>query len=170
MSLEIGYVPEVQRLLDAITPFLPSERPEPAHWITTPDGDLGHEWCASCGYYKLRNLRRHDKERRDDYQLDGGYRTENDCFVSCESCGKPLDVTPTDYCINECLRNFEDGGFYEEAQATAFELVEILDRFEFRYEKEGVQRKEGRQTAIRIAYKFISPKLEADNRLGPNAI
>ncbi|WP_040616188.1 hypothetical protein [Roseibium sp. TrichSKD4] len=149
------YVTEVEELQARLKPFLPTERPEPACWISTPDGDEGNEWCGTCGYYKVRNLRRRDRRRQGDYFLDGGWRAECDHFPCCAGCGVELDIIPTDYCIEELICNFERSGFYQDSQATAFEIDEILEIVNYRYD-DNQAKEERRRAAVKIAARFLS--------------
>lgn len=155
MALENGYVPEVCALIEQLAPFLPKERPEPAHWISTPDGDLGNEWCGDCGHYKVRNLRRRDRKRRTDYILDGGWRAENDNFPYCVGCGKRLDACPTEYCISETIHHFETCGFSTDAAEDAFEIEEVLDHLDYRYGYDQAT-EELRTAAIKVAASFLA--------------
>ncbi len=148
------FVEEVIDLQLQLKPYMPADRPEPAHWISTPDGDHGDEWCSVCGYYKVRNLRRHDRKNRQDYILDGGWLAESDIFPNCAGCGKQLDILPTDYCIAELIENFEGHGFYEDTKTCAFEIDEILEYVSYR-SSDDPEMETMRQAAIKIATDFL---------------
>lgn len=125
------YVPEVTALIEQIRPMVGKMPIKYPRWISTPEGDLGTEWCSDCGYFKVRNLRRKDRKRCRDYILDGGWRTEEDHFCFCEACGVTLDVCLTDYGAEEAIRTFEECGFSTSRQHDAYELAELLDRVEY---------------------------------------
>ena len=96
------------------------------HWIVTPDGDLGTEWCTDCGYFKVRNLRRHDRKRRQDYLLDGGWRTDHDHTPFCEACGELLDGNLTNYGSVTELEHYQEYGFSTNVILDAYFLEEML--------------------------------------------
>lgn len=95
------------------------------HWISTPDGDNGYEWCPTCVYYKVRNLRRHDRRRREDYRVDGGWRTEHDSFPICHGCGAFLDGSLTEYGAREEIEYYRSSGLSTRADVDALYLSEI---------------------------------------------
>lgn len=96
------------------------------HWISTPDGDNGHEWCKTCGHYKIRNLRRHDRKRREDYILDGGWRTEHDYQPMCHGCGAYLDGCLTKYGARQGMDHYRSEGLSTRPDIDALYLSEIL--------------------------------------------
>lgn len=99
----------------------------PCHWIATPNGDNGYEWCPDCGYFKVRNLRRHDRKRRNDYILDGGWRTSHDSMPGCHGCGALLDGSLTSYGASSELDYYEEAGLSTDPKVDALYLSEILD-------------------------------------------
>lgn len=100
---------------------------KPCHWISTPDGDQGSEWCPDCGYYKVRNLRRHDRRHRRDYILDGGWRTDHDSMPICAGCGAILAGSLTSYGASEELAYYLESGLSEAPHTDAIYLSEIVD-------------------------------------------
>lgn len=96
------------------------------HWISTPEGDQGHEWCPRCGYYKVRNLKRHDRGRRADYFLDGGWRTSHDSMPMCAGCGVLLDGALTSCGARQELDYYEENGLSTNRAVDALYLSEIL--------------------------------------------
>lgn len=151
-----GYDAEVVALQAQIAPLVPAQRPEPIRWIVTPGGDLGTEWCSTCGYYMVRHLKRHDRLHRDDYILDGGWRIESDNYPTCEGCGQPLDVIPTDYCIQQTIQTFQECGYSTSTERDAFEIDEMLDSVAYCYAGDRAAKREQRRNAIiAIARQFI---------------
>lgn len=147
------YVPEVTALADQIRPVIGKMPIRYPRWISTPDGDLGSEWCSDCGYYKVRNLRHRDRKRQRDYILDGGWRTEEDHFCFCEGCGVRLNVCLTDYGAEEAIRTFEECGFSTAKNQDAYELVELLERVE--YASNSGDNTDQRAAVVAIAQAFL---------------
>lgn len=101
-------------------------RCKPCHWISTPNGDHGDEWCPDCGYFKVRNLRRHDRKHRADYILDGGWRTEHDSMPICAGCGAFLDGALTTYGAKQELEYYRECGLSTRRDVDALYLGEII--------------------------------------------
>lgn len=99
----------------------------PCHWIATPDGDEGREWCPDCGWAKVRNLRRRDRRRRSHYILDGGWRTNHDSMPICAGCGAFLDGYLTSFGASQELDYYCEAGLSTSAAVDALYLSEILD-------------------------------------------
>ncbi len=111
-------------LIIALGRIASSVEVKPCHWISTPDGDLGSEWCPDCGRAMVRHLRRGDKKRRKYYILDGGWRTEHDYTVACAACGCRLDGDLTDHGAIEELDYFRD---LDPAKANADDAYDLSD-------------------------------------------
>lgn len=114
---------DIERRLAKLSSSVKTKR---CHWINTPNGDLGAEWCTDCGLYKLRNLRRRDRKHRDDYILDGGWRTCHDVTQFCCSCGALLDGSLTEYGAREELEHYASQGFRPGDPFDAHHLGEML--------------------------------------------
>lgn len=99
----------------------------PCHWIKTPNGDQGNEWCPHCGYFKVRNMRRRDRRRGADYILDGGWRTDSDIMPMCHACGAYLDASLTSYGASEQLEYYREAGLNGPRDVDALYLSEILN-------------------------------------------
>ncbi len=151
---EEGYDPEVLRLIDVISPLADVPKKFP-HWISGPDGDLGSEWCGDCGYYKVRNMRSHDRKRRRHYTLDGGWRTEEEGFRYCTSCGCRLDVSLTDYGARDELSRYEDDGFTTSVGCDAYEIGELLECVSYRHSRETDRDREQRRATVALAQRFL---------------
>lgn len=154
--MSAGYVETVTRLIKQLSNIAGERRLPYLRWIITPDGDLGSEWCRDCGYYKVRNLRRHDRKRREDYILDGGWRTEEEGFKYCAGCGSRLDVCLTDYGLREELAHYEECGFSGQRGEDAYELSEMLSAVEYRSDRESDDEAEIRRALIRLAETFLA--------------
>lgn len=98
----------------------------PCHWIATPDGDSGYEWCPTCGRAKARHLRRHDRRHRSDYILDGGWRTEHDSLPICHGCGAYLDGSLTGYGASYELDHYLENGLSTDPSVDAVYFAEII--------------------------------------------
>lgn len=157
------YVEEVTLLEERIHPIFKGIKIRYPRWISTPDGDQGEEWCSDCGYYKVRNLRRRDRKRRTDYILDGGWRTEEDHFCNCVACGVILDVSLTDYGLEEAVRTFEECGLSTSTQVDAYEIGEMLRHVSFRHDGETAEGDERRAAIVAIAEKFLASRLTGES-------
>lgn len=153
-----GYVDEVRRLRERLEPFIPKWKLPYPRWIVTPDGDLGSEWCRNCGYYKVRNLRRRDRRRAEDYILDGGWRTEEDGHRFCAGCGVRLDVGLTKHGVYEEVDHFEELGFSTDPEADAYELGELLDAVDYRSDGEDSEEERVRTSVMAIVERFLAER------------
>lgn len=151
-----GYVQEVLDLSEKVALIASKERLPYPRWISTPDGDLGSEWCSDCGYYKVRNLRRRDRKRREDYILDGGWRTEEENFLNCTACGVALDVSLTDFGVEQVLETYEENGFTTSRTSDAREIGELLSSVEYRFERDDERSEERRQRIVALACRFLA--------------
>src|SRR3546814_20939206 len=73
----------VQELLEISTAILKLAAPfadsvQPHHWISTPEGDEGREWCLACGLAKVKDLLAAAPDPAGDSLLHGGWRKESD--------------------------------------------------------------------------------------------
>ena len=111
----------------ALQPLAANVEVRALHWIHTPEGDQGNEWCFDCGRYKVRNLRRRDRKNREDYGLDGGWRTEEEGFKFCEGCGAHLDAHVLPYGVYSELDYYREYGFSTDATLDAYYISEMLN-------------------------------------------
>ncbi len=125
---------------------------EDMHWISTPNGDEGSEWCYECGSTKVEELRKADPDHADDYFLDGGWAIEDDSTCWCEGCGVRLNSIMTDYCAKEELSYYTDNGIQHYCTEVAYDISELVDHFGYVHDKT-----DRRDTAdcIRLARNFI---------------
>lgn len=159
--MSAGYVPEIAALSERLAPMIPDKRLPSPRWIVTPDGDLGTEWCTDCGYYKVRNLRRHDRKRREDYILDGGWPTEEDSHKFCAGCGVRLDVSLTRHGVEEELHHYEEYGFTTRPGEDAYEIREMLSAVEYRGDRDEDDEEELRQRVMAVASRFLAEQVPA---------
>lgn len=151
------YVQKVLDLEERLDALIPDRRLPYPRWIVTPDGDLGSEWCTDCGYYKVRNLRRHDRKRREDYILDGGWRTEEEHFCYCAGCGTRLDVTLLDGALRDEIYHYTECGFSTKPEEDAYELRELLNVVSYRSDNDKLEAE--RTALITIATRFLAEQV-----------
>lgn len=120
----------------------------PCHWISTPRGDHGREWCPDCGHAKVRNMRRHDRRRRSGYILDGGWRTEHDYMPMCAGCGSYLDGAMTRYAIDEQIEYYREYGLSTDQAVDALYLSEVITNID-------EEDTEGVDLAVRLAREVL---------------
>lgn len=145
--------PDVEDLQSQIEPLIGKMKIKYPHWINAPDGSQPDSWCGECGYFKMRNLRRHNKKHRDEYNLDGGWRTEEEHFCFCQHCGVRLSVCLTDYGLDEEIRHYQENGLCTSASINAYEINELLERVEYGDDEETLER---RQAVVEVARQFLA--------------
>jgi hypothetical protein len=106
-----GFDFELARKVEALAQKVKDSNP---HWICTPSGEYetnnGNDWCADCGRFMFRHLRRKDRKNARDYFFDGGWRTESDTHRFCAHCGCWLRVSLTDCGVKEELEHYRENG------------------------------------------------------------
>lgn len=142
---------EIDILDSLLRPLADQVEVKPPHWLHTPDNDDGENWCCECGTHKIKNLRKKARKNRDEYFLDGGWRTEEESLISCISCGVQLDVSLLPYGVSNELEIIKQWGFYEPTTYTAFVIVEILNSVSCQMDPDDEQKE-----AIELAKKFTS--------------
>lgn len=150
------YIEQVTALKEQVLPFAADVVTRYPRWIITPDGDQGDEWCTDCGGAKLRNMRRRDRKRREDYILDGGWRTEEDGFRFCAGCGVRLDVSLTEYGFIDGLEKFDECGLSSSVADDAYEIAELLEYVEYQSDNEKPEVAQNRAAAITLAERFLA--------------
>jgi len=88
--------PDCDRLIAVLHPMTRGVRVKRGYWITDPDcgmhiNENGGDWCYLCGSVTVLQLQALDAERRDEYTLDGGWRSEHDTPPMCAGCGAKID-------------------------------------------------------------------------------
>lgn len=127
---DVVHHPEITALISEIASRWPPRRHPNAYWIAGPAEDYG-DWCRSCGMFKLRNVRRRDRKRRDEYLLDGGWRTEHDHRLFCSGCHVKLDGSLTTYGVEAELEHFTYYGVRPGSAGDADDLLEVLEALEW---------------------------------------
>lgn len=133
---------ECTALVDALSPLASSVKDAPIHWIDTPAGTYesnhyGSDWCADCGYYMIRHLRKRDRKHASDYRLDGGWATEEEHLAYCAGCGIRLRVSLLRYgALNE-LEHYRECGFSSKPAEDAYDLTEVLECYSVTSDDEG---------------------------------
>lgn len=126
---------EVDTLIDALRPLASQAKVEDAHWIVTPDGEYisnnGNEWCYRCGSAKVRNLRKRNPKRADEYLLDGGWVSEHDTPPHCAHCGVKLRAHLLIYGGIYELDHFRDNPPVPGNVDHAHEISEMLSAFHY---------------------------------------
>lgn len=121
---------EIAELIDALRPLASQAKVKRAYWITTPDGeylsDNSNEWCRGCGTAKVKHLRKHDRKRRGDYILAGGWCTEHDTPPHCAHCNVKLEASLLTYGGLYELDHFRDNPPVPGNVDHAYEISEML--------------------------------------------
>lgn len=120
-----GFDFELARKVEELAQGVKDSNP---HWICTPSGEYetnnGSDWCADCGRFMFRHLRRKDRKNAQDYFFDGEWRTESDTHLFCAHCGCWLRISLTDYGVKEELTHYRENGIGSDANdAYAIDLL-----------------------------------------------
>lgn len=146
----------INDLIDALSPLASQAKVENSYWIVTPDGeylsDNGNEWCYDCGSAKVRNLRKHDRKRADEYILDGGWVSEHDTPPMCAHCGVKLRASLLFYGGTYELDHFRENPPEPGNVDHAYEVSEMLSALQYTKEDDAHLARE----AIEIARKLIA--------------
>ena len=97
----------ISRLQDLISPCAAKYDVVPEHWIR--GWDEGLSFCFECAKKKVAELLAAEPD--EDYLVDGGWGSEGDSQSFCETCGRALDNSYTDYAVEMELDHFEEYGF-----------------------------------------------------------
>jgi hypothetical protein len=84
--------------------YVMAKTPADAYWIA--GHEEGQSWCEDCGSFKVKNLRRRNKNNRDDYFLRGPDDGESDGCQFCAACGDLLRYSLTGSGIIEEYNHF----------------------------------------------------------------
>lgn len=129
----MAYVHELLELAPLVRAYAEpyAEQVKDCHWISTPNGDYGMEYCDDCGEKLVEKLRSEDQENADDYILDGGWRTDHDTTVWCEDCGVRLNGALTDYGASEELAHYVCEGIHSFSPEVAYDISELIDHYDW---------------------------------------
>ena len=97
----------MSQLQDLITPCAEKYDTVPEHWIH--GWDEGLSFCFECAEKKVAELLAAEPD--EDYLVDGGWDSEGDSQAFCETCGRALDNSYTEYAVKQELDHFEEYGF-----------------------------------------------------------
>lgn len=129
------YQDELDDLIDALHPLAVRAKVKSSHWIATPDGEYltndGNEWCYDCGMAKVKNLRKRDRKRADEYILDGGWVSEHETPPHCAHCGVKLRASLLIYGGIYELDHFRDNPPVPDNIDHAYEVSEMLSAFRY---------------------------------------
>ena len=91
------------------------------HWLGGDEADQGLSYCYECAEKAV--------SAGDGEYVDGGWQQDSDGCCHCETCGRLLDYTLTDYGVTEELSHFRAarlrGELHPEA---AYHLARILEQ------------------------------------------
>lgn len=96
----------ISRLQSLIAPCAERFDVVPEHWIH--GWDEGLSFCFECAKKKVVELLKEEPDG--DYLVDGGWGVEGDSQPFCETCGRALDNSYTEYAVEVELDHFEEHG------------------------------------------------------------
>lgn len=127
--------------IDKLTSWLSSLATEyvvqmEGHYWINGEEEAGNNYCREHAEARLCELKAANPDNSDDYHLSYGYGTsEEDGQAFCETCGKPLQCTLTDYGTFQELEHFEmcppTLEDLHSNSGTAFALSRVLENGEF---------------------------------------
>ena len=97
---------------------------EDLHWVH--GDDEGISYCYDCAVKKVEEIKL--KEPESDVCVDGGWGTEEDGTESCDTCGKPLDCSFTDYGSESEVDHFIENGFDHLSAYNCWSLETAISR------------------------------------------
>ena len=98
---------ERKRIMDYLQAQSDKAELEDMYWVH--DDDEGISYCYECAKKKVKEIK---SEKPDsDVCLDGGWGTEEDGMEFCDTCGKPLDCSFTDYGSESEVDHYIENGF-----------------------------------------------------------
>ena len=130
-----------QRILaarDALVPLANKAELEPVYWIG--GSDEGIDWCRECAEAKIKALRAANPG--EEYYLDGGCDLYHcsDGVASCDSCGKALGYSLTEYGVGAEAGHFLENGILDSHgilhERVVFEIVAMLEGAEYTKDEE----------------------------------
>ncbi|RWN35823.1 hypothetical protein [Mesorhizobium sp.] len=129
------HTPECRTLADALWPLASKYPVKPDHWITTPRGEYEtyhgyREWCRECATFMIRHLRRKDPRNREEYRLDGGWRSEHDGPIYCAQCGVRLTSAMLSTGAGEEVGHYAENPPDPTPQC-AYDIHEVLQALEY---------------------------------------
>ena len=93
------------------------------HWIGGDDADQGPSYCRSCAEAEVA-------AGRAEY-VDGGWQQENDGCCHCETCGRLLEYTLTEYGASEEIDHYSGAELMGPiSPEDAFHIAKMLEHDE----------------------------------------
>lgn len=92
--------------LELLGPLAAQQELLPEHWVH--EWDEGLSFCPICCQKKVEELLA--KEPDAEYMVDGGWGTDGDSIAFCETCGKMLSNSLTDYGAQQELEHVLEHG------------------------------------------------------------
>lgn len=96
---------------------------EPEHWIH--GADEGFSYCLECCEEEVKRLSKENP--KEEYSVDGGWKTEGDSTPFCEICGQLLENTLTDYGCEEEVNHFLLNGFDPKSDDDRRAMSEVIN-------------------------------------------
>lgn len=97
----------------------------PEHWVHGDDADEGLSYCLECCRVEVARLKAENP--KGDYAVAGGWGTDGDHTPFCETCGKRLSNTLTDYGAEEEFDHFLEHGFSLDSADDCLDLCRAID-------------------------------------------
>jgi hypothetical protein len=94
----------------------------PEHWIH--GDDEGTSYCPECAAKKLAELLVAEPDA--DYCVDGGWGVEGDTTPFCETCGKRLSNSFTNYACEEEVDHYLANGFDAKDNEHCMDLSKVI--------------------------------------------
>lgn len=96
------------------------------YWITSDSDhiDAAESWCYECAEKEIARLKA--AHPGDEFILDGGWGSESDGQAFCESCGKILENSFTDYACEEEIAHFLKYGFDPMCSMDCFYMDKVI--------------------------------------------
>ncbi len=137
-------------------------------WIAGGD-DEATDYCRPCAEKALVAAKDGlTSEEAENLTLAGGYVGEEDSRAHCESCGKLLDYTLTNYGVDSELDHFEREGIRNDPEE-AYLILRILGDEGYPLLTEGSNRPELAGDIARLQFRYIWDLLHKEAGLGWDA-
>lgn len=116
----------MDELLAAVTPRAEKFEPRmrPCHWFNHDPSC--ENFCPPCARKRLRKLRAEKPGWFVDDSIDGGWDTDHDSQPHCDTCGRMLRGTLTDYGMEQELDHFRREGVSAKNADDCYSLYAVL--------------------------------------------
>lgn len=120
------------------------EKVEPLYWIETPKQSSDEDYCRKCADKKLVEIIAERGGNGTDCFVDGGWSGhEADGPRFCEMCGVALEVSYTDYAVEQELEHFET---YNAGPIGAYEVNRLAG---------SISGEEDEKRFVRVGYRWL---------------